>query len=84
MVMLREQEREAGNIPEDLDEEDEQTGLLDLRKRVKLDEIVGLYATLLDIDSWYYFGVDYDTWIADVLPGLGPNGRDCAKALPQQ
>lgn len=26
---------------------------LDLRKRIRIDELVHLYAVLLDIDAWY-------------------------------
>ena len=52
-------------MSEDLDKEDEQTQLSDLRKRIRLAETVDLYATLLDIDSCYQLGVNYDTWIAE-------------------
>jgi hypothetical protein len=40
--------------------EDEEDGdhLVDLRKRVKLDELVPMYATLLDIDWWYNLWVE--------------------------
>lgn len=64
MVLAGEREREAqGNREWEIqdaedaeDEEDEE--LLDLRKRVKIDALVALYATLLDIDRWYNIWVD--------------------------
>lgn len=65
-VMIREEEREAGEIPDDQDPLDEELELLDSRKKVKLGDLVELYATLLDIDSWYNIYVDLDVGIADV------------------
>jgi hypothetical protein len=65
-VMIREASRVAGEIEDDQDPLDEELELLDSRKRVKLDELVELYARLLDIDSWYNIYVDLDVGIADV------------------
>jgi hypothetical protein len=49
--LAAEEEREE-NLEEDEDE------LLDLRKRVKPDELVPVYVTLLDIDRWYNLWVE--------------------------
>jgi hypothetical protein len=49
--LAAEEEREE-NLEEDEDE------LLDLRKRVKPDELVPVYVTLLGIDRWYNLWVE--------------------------
>jgi hypothetical protein len=51
----------ALNLATEQEREDE---LLDLRKRVKLDELVPLYTTLLDIDTWY------NLWVEDGIAQL--------------
>lgn len=48
------EEREEEVKEEDKDEDE----LLDLRKKVKLDELVRMYATLLNIDRWYNLWVE--------------------------
>jgi hypothetical protein len=58
IVLMREEERrqaaQNGEEEEEEEEEDEyEYELLDLRKKVKVDEIVRLYAALLSIDRWY-------------------------------
>ncbi|KAH8911951.1 hypothetical protein BR93DRAFT_921924 [Coniochaeta sp. PMI_546] len=68
-VMIREASRQAGEIPEDQDPLDEELELLDSRKRFKLGDLVELYGTLLDTDTWYNIYVDLDVGVADVLPG---------------
>jgi hypothetical protein len=50
----------TGEIPDDQDPLDEQLELLDCIKKVKLDNLVPLYETLLDLNSWYYIIVDVD------------------------
>ncbi|KAK4149196.1 hypothetical protein C8A00DRAFT_47139 [Chaetomidium leptoderma] len=50
IVLTREERRRADGEEEDEEDENE---LLDLRKKVKIDEIVELYAALLSIDRWY-------------------------------
>jgi hypothetical protein len=40
------------------EEDEDEDDLLDLRKRVKFDELVPMYATLLDIDRWYNLQVE--------------------------
>jgi hypothetical protein len=69
-VMLREEERQAGRIPDDLDLEDEDE-LRDLRKRVKLDDIVDVYTALLDNETWWNMYVDVETKVVDGIPGPG-------------
>lgn len=69
MVFMREESRRAGEIPDDLDPGDEYVELLDLRKKVKLGELVNLYAVLLSSDSWYDIYVDLDVGVVDILPG---------------
>lgn len=48
-VMIEEERPQAGGIPDDGDEEDEDE-LCDLRKRFKLDQLVRLYTALLSND----------------------------------
>lgn len=47
-----EEERQAGRIPDDYDEDDEDESR-DLRKRVKLDDLVTMYTALIDTNTWW-------------------------------
>jgi hypothetical protein len=60
MVLMRERDRAAGVYveEEDLEEWEADYEERDYRKRVKIDELVSLYATLLNIDRWYNIWVD--------------------------
>lgn len=60
MAMAAEQERqeEGGEQAEELGSEDEEEELLDVRKRVKLDKLVALYAFVLNTNSWYNIFVE--------------------------
>lgn len=80
MVTNFETAREAGEIPDDLDEEEllllqrklddlDEDELRDFTKKFKLDDLVDVYAGLLNPNSWYNSFVD-DSGVADV-PGLG-------------
>jgi hypothetical protein len=40
------------------EQEDEEEELLDLRKRVKIDKLVLLYALVLDTNTWYNIYVE--------------------------
>jgi hypothetical protein len=61
--LAAEDEREE-DVKEDEDEDEDEDELLDMRKRVKLDELVPCYTTLLDIDRWY------NVWVEDGIAQL--------------
>ena len=50
MVLLNEPERKIQDAKEDEDEDEDE---VELRKHVKLDQVVLLFVTLLDLDSWF-------------------------------
>lgn len=52
------EEREEEVKEDDEDEDEDEDELLDLRKKVKLDKLVPMYATLLNIDRWYNLWVE--------------------------
>ncbi|KAL2129955.1 hypothetical protein VTI74DRAFT_7060 [Chaetomium olivicolor] len=52
------QEGEVGEEEEELDEDDRERVLEDVRKRVKVDELVKVYAHLLDVNTWYILPVE--------------------------
>ncbi|KAL2126340.1 hypothetical protein VTI74DRAFT_1161 [Chaetomium olivicolor] len=59
LVLLAEREREEVRDVEDADQEVEEAELWDQRRRVKINDLVSLYATLQRyIDSWYYLLMD--------------------------
>jgi hypothetical protein len=51
-------EEEREEVKEHEEDEEDEDDLVELRKRVKLDELVPMYATLLDIDWWYNLWVE--------------------------
>jgi hypothetical protein len=77
MVLMRERYREENQearggeeeeVVVELDEEEADYELRDFRKRVKVDDLVLMYAALLDIDVWYNMLVDEGIALP---PGVG-------------
>lgn len=62
-----------GQEGEELDKDDRERELEDVRKRVKMNTLVEMYARLLDVNSWYILpsenGVVDTIWVA---------GRGCS------
>jgi len=59
-VMIREQPRAAGEIPDPQDPLDEQLELLDCVKKIRFGHLVSLYRVTLDPNIWCYFQVEVD------------------------
>jgi molybdenum-dependent DNA-binding transcriptional regulator ModE len=58
MILAAERERQEEGDEHAEEQEDEEEELLDLRKRVKIDKLVLLYALVLDTNTWYNIYVE--------------------------